>query len=84
MAFYAPDLEPLLWLPDRGRIRFPWINDRAWTGKSALVAEWPRSDHQDARYFDSIRTNRKIELPGIKNPVTVTLYEGYRPEKIVP
>jgi len=84
MSFYAPDLEPLLWLPDRGRKRFPWINDRAWAGKSALVAEWPRSDRQDARYFDSAKSNQKIELPGIKSPVTVSLYEGYRPEKILP
>ncbi len=84
MSFYAPDLEPLLWLPDRGRKRFPWINDRAWAGKSALVAEWPRSDRQDARYFDSAKTSQKIELTGIKSPVTMTLYEGYRPEKILP
>jgi hypothetical protein len=84
MAFYAPDLEHLLWLPDRGRKRFPWINDRAWAGKNAMVAEWPRSDHQDAPYFEKTTSIQKIELPGIKSPVTVTIYEGYHPEKILP
>jgi hypothetical protein len=82
LSFYTPDLEPLLWLPDRGRKRFPWINDRAWAGKTAIVAEWPRSDHQDAGYFDSIGKSRKIQLPGISSPVTVILCEGYRPEKL--
>ena len=44
IAFYAPELEPVLWLPFEGRQRLPWINDKAWKGKNALNISSPREE----------------------------------------
>jgi hypothetical protein len=82
LSFYAPELEPLLWMPDGGRNRFPWIDDRTWAGKNALIAGWPREGNNESLYFLRSDWSKKLELPGIKNPVTLTHAEGYQPEKV--
>ena len=85
MAFYAPDLEPLLVLPDHGRVRFPWIRDRAWEGKTALVVEWPRRGPYYGSFFQSLPPAReavKKDLPGIHSPLFLSLGRGYKPDAV--
>ncbi len=82
LSFYAPSLEPLLWLPDLGRVRFPWINDLSWKGKTALVAAWPRMESVDVLLFD--RYSGARQSPSSQVPGTLILWTGYgyRPEKV--
>ena len=82
MSFYAPALEPLLWLPDHGRVRFPWINDHIWKGKTAYVAEWPRRGPLYTNLFDSMLPAENIQIPHIKNPVWISIGRFYNPEMV--
>jgi len=82
MSFYAQELEPLLWLPDHGRVRFPWINDLLWKGKTAYVAEWPRRGPQYANLFDSLTPGQNIQIPHIRNPVWISIGHSYKPEMV--
>jgi len=72
----------LLWLPDLGRVRFPWINDLSWKGKTALVAAWPRMESVDVLLFD--RYSGARQSPSSQVPGTLILWTGYgyRPEKV--
>lgn len=79
MSFYAPELEPFLWLPDHGRVRFPWINDTLWKGKTAYVAEWPRRGPLYTNLFDSLIPGQNLLVPHIKSPVWISLGHSYNP-----
>jgi len=70
IAFYAPDLRPLLWLPMKGTYRFPWIDHQKWKGKSALLVShspraWPS--------FRRVETLGQVEIP-YKKYLKRTLY----------
>jgi len=80
LSFYAPAVEPLLWLPDHGRTRFPWINDQAWKGKTALVAEWPRRGPLYFALFGQLPVAVPAEIAGIGSPVFLSLGRTYKPE----
>jgi len=82
LTFYAPELETYLWLPDRGRKRFPWIRETVWDGKNALVAEWPRTGCDYVPLFTRSRWKKKIMIPGITRPLTLTFNEGYDPKRV--
>jgi hypothetical protein len=82
LTFYAPGLEPVLWLPDRGRKRFPWIKETLWDGKNALVAEWPRVGCDYVPLFTRSRWKKKVILPGITRPLTLTFNEEYDPKRV--
>ncbi len=82
MSFYAPDLEPVLWLPDHGRARFPWIDDRKWAGKSALVAEWPRRGPLYFNLFTDLQLPQPVQIPNIKSPLYLSLGHNYNPENV--
>jgi hypothetical protein len=81
VAFYAPSLEPLLWLPDHGRSRFPWIHDASWEGKTALAASWPRLGPDYSGYFDGIVNLPPVLLPG-GGPLFLYIARGYHPERL--
>jgi undecaprenyl-diphosphatase len=79
IAFYAPELRPKLWLPKQGARRFPWIDDRRWQGKTALLVSnkpraWP--------WFQTVEPLGKIEIP-FKQHMKRTIYFnrgiGYQP-----
>ena len=82
LSFYAPETEPSLWLPETGRKRFPWVDERAWNGKKALVAEWPRSGCNYAWLFARTVWTKKVALPGLTRPLTLTLVEGYDMKRV--
>jgi hypothetical protein len=82
LSFYAPELEPYLWLPDRGRKRFPWIQEPMWDGKNALVSEWPRAGCDYVPLFTRSRWKKKVIVPGIMRPLTLTFNEGYDPKRV--
>jgi hypothetical protein len=85
LSFYAPELEPLLWLPDKGRGRFPWIDDRIWAGKNALVATLPRRGTDYRFYFATMSPETGVEIPFkklLKRPVYFTYGGCYKPERI--
>jgi 4-amino-4-deoxy-L-arabinose transferase-like glycosyltransferase len=79
LSFYAPGLEPFLWLPIKGRTRFPWIDERQWTGKNGLTVEWPRTGCNFGWLFRKTLWTRTITLPGIARPITLTANEAYEP-----
>ncbi len=74
VAFYAPDLRPLLWLRKDGQDRFPWIDHKKWKGKSALLVSYkPRS----WRMFRKVEPLGQIEIPYKKYlKRTLYLYKG--------
>ena len=81
LAFYAPDLRSLLWLRQRGSIRFPWIYHQDWRGKSALLIShrpksWPM--------FQKVHALGQLDTP-FKKHLKRTLYfykgVGYQPER---
>ena len=82
MSFYAPDIEHLTWLPDHGRVRFPWINDSTWKGKTALVAEWPRRGPSYSALFAELSPAQPLLLEGIGSPVFISIGRGYIPENV--
>jgi hypothetical protein len=82
MSFYAPNLEPLLWLPEHGRVRFPWINDQAWAGKFALIAEWPRRGPDYREFFKELSKSSPVEIPGIRSPLFLSIGQSYDPSKV--
>jgi hypothetical protein len=82
LSFYAPETEPSLWLPETGRKRFPWVDEGAWNGKKALVAEWPRSGCNYAWLFARTVWTKKVALPGLTRPLTLTLVEGYDMKRV--
>jgi len=82
MSFYAPDLEPLLWLPDHGRVRFPWINDQIWAGKTALVAEWPRRGPLYYDLFEHLQPAQPVQVGEIRSPLFLSIGHFYKPENV--
>ena len=82
LSFYAPTLEPLLWLPDRGRERFPWINDTVWAGKTALVAEWPRRGGISPKLFETCSEVREVSSPQIPRSIALWTGYGYHPDRV--
>ena len=82
LVYHAPDLEPYLSLPIGGRSRFPWTDDARWKGRTALVAEWPRSGCDFGWLFTHPSKPRKVSLPGIPEPLTLSLQRGYDPSRI--
>jgi hypothetical protein len=82
MAFYAPELEPVIWLPYLGRYRFPWINDHRWAGKNALAAEWPHSGPDYRGLFVEFTPPQELHVPGIHRPVFLSFGRNYDPEKV--
>jgi hypothetical protein len=84
MSFYAPSLEPLLWLPDHGRSRFPWINDREWSGKTALLAAWPRIYNCSQNLFLEFTRQYPVLIPGTRSPLYLSIGKSYKPEKAYP
>lgn len=81
LSFYSPGLEPVLWLPIKGRSRFPWVNAQEFAGKRGLTVEWPRSGCNFWWLFQKTLWTKKIQLPGIARPVTLTENEGYDPAR---
>ncbi len=79
IAFYAPELRPKLWQPKQGARRFPWIDDRQWKGKTALLVSnkpraWP--------WFQTVEPIGKIEIPfkqHMKRTIYFNLGIGYQP-----
>jgi hypothetical protein len=84
MSFYAPSLEPLLWLPDHGRSRFPWINDREWSGKTALLAAWPRIYNCSQNLFLEFTRQYPVLIPGTRSPLYLSIGKSYKPENAYP
>ena len=82
LSFYSPELEPLLWLPDHGRVRLPWINDYSWAGKNALIVEWPRPGPYYGGLFSSLTPKPKIEVPQIRSPILISFGHSYDPTKV--
>lgn len=82
LSFYAPELERVIWLPDHGRARFPWINDQAWVGKTALVAEWPRRGPDYKTVFSDLSTGTPVEIPQIRSPLFISIGRSYDPIKV--
>ena len=82
MSFYAPDLEPVLWLPDHGRARFPWINDQIWSGKTALVAEWPRRGPLYTNLFADLQPAQPVQVGEIRSPLFLSIGHSYKPENV--
>lgn len=82
LVYHSPELEPYLSLPIRGRSRFPWTDDTKWKGSTALVAEWPRSGCDFGWLFTAPSKPRKVFLPGITKPLTLTLQRGYDPSRV--
>ena len=79
IAFYAPELRPKLWLPKKGAQRFPWIDDRQWKDKTALLVSnkprnWP--------WFQTVDPIGQIDIP-FKKHLKRTIYfargTGYQP-----
>ena len=82
ISFYAPELEPVMWLPFLGRYRFPWINDTAWAGKTALCVAWPRTGPDYSVLFSKFSPSSPLELPQIKSPIQLSIGKNYMPEKV--
>jgi hypothetical protein len=82
IAFYAPELESVMWLPYLGRYRLVWVNDRAWAGKTALAAEWPHTGPDYSVLFTEFSPPRPLNIPGIKHPVYLCIGKNYLPEKV--
>jgi len=82
ISFYAPELEPVMWLPYLGRYRLSWINDQVWAGKTALTAEWPHNGPDYSVLFTEFSAPRALEVPGIKRPVFLCIGKNYLPEKV--
>ena len=82
IAFYAPELEPVMWLPYLGRYRFPWIEDTVWKGKTALTAEWPHNGPDYSVLFSDYSKPRYLELPGINRPIVLCTGKNYMPERV--
>ena len=82
LSYYAPELEPFLWLPDQGRVRLPWIRDEVWKGKNALLVEWPRSGPDYHHLFSQMKQEERITVPQIQSPIHVFFGQGYDPAKV--
>ena len=60
IAFYAPELRPLLILVGSREERLPWLDRRRWQGRNALlVSAKPR----DWPWFQEVRPIGKFEIP---------------------
>lgn len=83
LAFYAPDLRSRLWLPVRGRQRFPWLDDSAWRGKTALLVSLSRNNTKSEAEFREIVDLGSCEVP-FKKTLHRTVYfklgRGYDPK----
>jgi 4-amino-4-deoxy-L-arabinose transferase-like glycosyltransferase len=85
LAFYAPELEPLLWLPFQGRQRFPWINDKAWAGKNALNASSPRKEPPYRWLFEELSpvfSPESADRDQMKHTVYFWFGKSYNPSQL--
>lgn len=82
IAFYAPELEPVMWLPNLGRYRFPWINDSLWGGKTALSVEWPGTGPEYNFLFKDFSPLSPRKLPQSNHPILLSLGKNYLPKKV--
>jgi len=85
LAFYAPELEPLLWLPFQGPQRFPWVRDGDWAGKNALNVSSPRREPPYRWLFEELSP----ELPQdsvigcqAKRPIYFWFGKKYNPSQL--
>ena len=63
LSFYAPDLRDRLWLEPDGRRRFPWLDDRKWEGRSALLVSDSGPDPVAAAPFRTVRFLGTATIP---------------------
>ena len=83
LSFYAPELRAILWQPQAGRYRYPWINDRQWAGKTALWATQKQHREDIQKYFQEVTPLGTLEIaynPTHKETLYFYLARGYRPE----
>jgi hypothetical protein len=77
-------LEMVAQLPAHQQAFFNRIHDNApWKGKTALVVEWPRSGCDFGWLFTNPSKPRKVFLPGITKPLTLSLHRGYDPTRVI-
>jgi hypothetical protein len=77
-AFYAPALEPFLWLPSEGRTRLRWIDDTRWAGQDALIVSRHKNPKKDFAFFAGSEPLPPLDIPGAR-PVFAFLAESYTP-----
>lgn len=85
LAFYAPELEPVLWLPFQGPQRFPWIDDNAWAGKNALNVSSPRKEPPYRWLFGELSAELPPDSPesqGMDRPVYFWVGRDYNPSQL--
>jgi hypothetical protein len=82
ISYYAPELEPVMWLPYLGRYRLAWINDSRWAGKTALAAEWPHNGPDYSVLFSEFTSEPSLPVIGVKRPVLLWTGKNYLPEKV--
>jgi len=85
LSFYTPELRSRLWLPPRGRLRFPWIDDRAWSGQTALLVSYSERDWNRDGCFSQVRLLGTVDIPFKKVlKRTIYFYEGrdYNPAAV--
>ena len=83
LSFYAPELRGVLWQPQAGRYRYPWINDSQWAGKTALWAAQKQHKADILKYFQEVTELGTVEVPSNaahKETLYFYLARGYRPE----
>ncbi len=74
LAFFSPTLRPNLWLLQEGLRRFPWLDNRIWRGRDALIVV-RRSGGGDRlrRPFHDIEPSGTIILGMAKQPTDMFL-----------
>ena len=86
LAFYAPELRHVLWLPSRGRLRFPWIDDTQWSGKTALLVSRGRKNIAHEAFFRTVIDRDAVDIPFKKtlhHTLVFQLGRGYDPDAVV-
>jgi 4-amino-4-deoxy-L-arabinose transferase-like glycosyltransferase len=82
LAFYAPDLRPHLCLPAKGHLRFPWIDDSAWSGKTALLVSLSKPNPKNGAFFEQVTDWDAVDIPykgTLRHRLLFQLGRGYSP-----
>ena len=85
LQFYAPELREKLWLPYLGHTRFPWIDDRAWAGGTALLVSSGRREWNEKGWFDKVTLVGETQVPFKvvrAHHLCFYLGSGYHPERV--
>jgi 4-amino-4-deoxy-L-arabinose transferase-like glycosyltransferase len=85
LAFYAPEIEPILWLPFQGPQRLPWIDDKKWAGKDALNVSSPRREPPYRWLFRELSSELNPDLAKgeeINRPIYFWIGKGYEPSQL--